>query len=191
MHRRQFLSASLLAAPALMGLAVLPAEAATVGSTLLEAPGLSVSGSFSIPGFAANGNGVLNMIFANGPRVAAQVGPNAIGRMMTAGAGERIAIRYLAFNGAEDYRTAWTLSQVSAAGARAAFTVDGGLSADVSALVGGDQVAGAGLAAMILAAASAGSVLRASTATDLQALITVMAVPAGADFALEVTVRNA
>ncbi len=189
MNRRAFLSTSLLAAPALLTLSGLPAAAASTGSALLEAPGFSSSGSFTIPGFGAGGNGRLTMDFTNGPSVQAQFGANAVSRIMAAGSNSRIGIHYEGHNGLDSYVTRWTLNNATAGGATAVFSVDGGLTAEVSALVGGDQDAGAGLAAMIVAAMSAGAVFRGSTSGQLQALIATRATPAGADFGLDVTVR--
>lgn len=189
MNRRQFLSASLLAAPAIMTLASLPAFAGTTGSTLIEAPGLSASGAFDIPGFGAGGNGLVNMTFASGPSVNAQFGPNAVSRLLAAAAGDRFAVQFNAFNGNDEHRTEWTLDADTTAGARARFRVDGALEADASALIGGDQYQGSGIAVMIIAAMSAGSTLRGSSAGLLQALVTPRAAPAGMAFGLEVTVR--
>ena len=188
MNRRAFLSTSLLAAPALLTLSGLPASAATTGSTLLEAPGLSTSGSFTIPGFGAGGNGRLSMNLTNGPSVQAQFGPNAVSAIIGASAGNRIGIHYEGINGNDDYVTRWTLNNISAGGATGTFSVDGGLTADVSALVGGDQYAGAGLAAMIVAAMSGAAELRGSSSTQLRALVATRATPSGADFGLNVTV---
>ncbi|MBF9045014.1 hypothetical protein HKCCE4037_16850 [Rhodobacterales bacterium HKCCE4037] len=191
MNRRAFLTSSLLAAPALLTLSGLPAVAATTGSTLLEAPGVTASGSFTIPGFGPGGNGRLAMTFSNGPGVQAQFGPNAISRIVAATPGSRIGIHYTGLGGAGDYVTRWTLNSVAAGGASAGFDVDGGVSANVSALVGGDQHAGSGLAAMIVAAVSGGAVLRNAGAAQLQALVTPRATPQGADFGLDVTVSAA
>lgn len=190
MNRRKFLTASLLAAPALMTLTSLPAMAGSTGSTLIEATGLSASGSFDIPGFGAGGNGLVNMAFASGPQVNAQFGPNAVARVIAASPGDRFAVQFNAFNGNDEHRTEWTLDAATTAGARARFRVDGALEADASALVGGDQYQGAGIAAMIVAAMSAGSTLRGSQAGLLQALVTPRAAPSGMAFGLEVTVRS-
>lgn len=189
MNRRTFLTTSLLAAPAIMTLTSLPALAGTTGSTLIEAPGLSASGSFDIPGFGAGGNGLVNMSFASGPTVNAQFGPNAVAHMIGASAGDRFGVQYNGFNGSDTHRTEWTLDAASLAGARARFRVDGALEADASALVGGDQYQGAGVAAMIVAAMSAGSTLRGSSAGLLQALVAPRSAPSGMAFGLEVTVR--
>ncbi|HID67177.1 MAG TPA: hypothetical protein EYP31_02670 [Roseibacterium sp.] len=189
MNRRKFLTTSLLAAPAIMSLSSLPAFAGATGSTLIEAPGLSATGSFDIPGFGAGGNGLVNMAFNNGPSVAAQFGPGAVDRMINASAGDWFGVVYVGLNGTDTHQTEWTLDQVSLAGARARFRVDGALEADASALVGGDQFQGAGTAAMIIAAMSAGATLRGSASSQLQALVEVRTPPSGMAFGLMVTVR--
>ena len=92
MDRRQFLSASLLV-PASFALGSLPAMAGTQGSTLLQAPGYSSSGSFDIPTYTPGTRGHLDMVFTNGPRVAAQFGPNAVQSIAGSQAGDRISVR--------------------------------------------------------------------------------------------------
>ena len=191
MNRRAFLTRTALAAPALLTLGALPAMAATSGSTFIEAPGLTASGTFDIPGFGPGGNGRMQLNLTNGPLVRAQFGPAAIDRIVTAGAGARIGIFYQGFNGQDDYVTRWSLTQAALGAAAATFTVDGGLSANASALIGGDQARGAGLAAMIISATSAGAILRQSTAGELRALVTPRPTPAGADFGLTVTIQAA
>ena len=188
MNRRTFLASSLLAAPALLAWSSLPAAANATGSTLVEAPGLTASGAFDVLPFTPGSNGVVNMVFTDGPRVAAQFGPNAVQAMASASQGDTISILYTAFNQSETLASTWRLNQLSLSGARAGFDVQG-LSATASALVGGDQYPGAGLAAMILAAMSAGSVLRGAPATQLQAMVRRRAAGGGMDFGLEVTVR--
>lgn len=190
MNRRHFLSASLLAAPALLTLTSLPAIAGSTGSTLVEAAGLSASGTLDIPGFGAGGNGLVNMAFTSGPNINAQFGPNAVTRVMGASAGDRFGVVFNAFNGGDTHRTDWVLDAESAAGALARFRVDGGLEATASAVIGGDQYQGAGVAAMIMAALSAGSTLRGSSAGLVQALVVPQSPPAGMAFGLEVTVRS-
>ncbi len=101
MNRRSFLRTSLLAAPAILTLTSLPALAGATGSTLIEAPGLSASGSFDILGFGAGGNGLVHMVFASGPQVNAQFGPNAVTRVMTASAGDRFAVQFNAQSAAK------------------------------------------------------------------------------------------
>ena len=145
MNRRAFLTRTALAAPALLTLGALPAMAATSGSTFIEAPGLTASGTFDIPGFGPGGNGRMQLNLTNGPLVRAQFGPAAIDRIVTAGAGARIGIFYQGFNGQDDYVTRWSLTQAALGAAAATFTVDGGLSANASALLGGDPARGAGL----------------------------------------------
>lgn len=189
MNRRSFLSASLLAAPALLSLSALPALAGATGSTLIEAPGLTSTGRLDIPGFGAGGNGLVNMAFTTGPNVRAQFGPAAVTRVMGAAAGDRFGVVYNGYNGSDTYRTEWTLDSVAAAGARARFRVDGALEAAASALIGGDQYQGAGVAAMIMAALSAGTTLRGSSASLVQALVRPHSAPSGMAFGLEVTVR--
>lgn len=190
MNRRKFLSTSLLAAPAIMTLTSLPALAGATGSTLIEAAGLTSTGTLDIPGFAAGGNGLVNMAFTSGPNINAQFGPGAVARIVGASAGDRFGVVFNAFNGGDRHQTGWVLDAASAAGARARFRVDGGLEADASAIVGGDQYQGSGVAAMIMAALSAGSTLRGSSANLVQALVSVRAAPAGTDFGLGVTVRS-
>ncbi|GAB5446455.1 hypothetical protein [Gymnodinialimonas sp.] len=191
MNRRSFLSTSLLAAPALISLSALPALAGATGSTLIEANGLTSSGTLDIPGFGAGGNGLVNMAFTTGPDVRAQFGPAAVSRVMGAAAGDRFGVVYNGYNGTDTHRTEWTLNGVSAGGAHARFRVDGALEADASAVIGGDQYQGAGVAAMIMAALSAGSTLRGSSASLVQALVRPHTAPAGMSFGLEVTVNAA
>ncbi len=188
MDRRQFLSAALIT-PAAFALGSLPAAAATQGSTLLEIPGYTSTGAFEIATHTPGTRGALEMVFTNGPRVSAQIGVGAIDRISQAQAGDAVSILYVGFNGADSVATTWSLNQLTAAGARAAFQANG-LAADVSAVVGGDQYAGAGFAAMIVAAISAGSVVRQSTATRLQAAISSRPAGGGFAFGLEVTVRS-
>ena len=189
LNRRSFLTASLMAAPAIMTLSALPALAATTGSTLIEANGLTSTGTLDIPGFGAGGNGLVNMAFTTGPNVRAQFGPAAVSRVMGAAAGDRFGVVFNGYNGSDTHQTEWQLNGVSAAGAHARFRVDGGLEADASAVIGGDQYQGAGVAAMIMAALSAGTTLRGSSASLVQALVRPHAAPAGMAFGLEVTVR--
>lgn len=189
MNRRSFLSASLLAAPALLTLTSLPALAGSTGSTLVEAAGLTSSGTVDIPGFGAGGNGLVNMAFTSGPNINAQFGPNAVARVRAASAGDRFAVHYIGYNGNDDHRTEWILDAESAAGALARFRVDGGLEATASAVIGGDQYQGAGVAAMIMAALSAGATMRGSQSNLVQALVTPRTPPAGMAFGLEVTVN--
>lgn len=188
MNRRAFLTTSLLAAPAILTLSSLPAAANATGSTLVEAPGLNASGAFTVMPYTPGTNGRVNMVFTNGPSVAAQFGPNAVQAIASASQGDNISILYTAFNQSESLASSWQLNQLSLSGARANFNVQG-LSATASALVGGDQYPGSGLAAMILAAMSAGSILRGAPATQLQALVRTRAASGGMDFGLEVTVR--
>lgn len=189
MNRRHFLSASLLAVPAILALTSLPALAGSTGSTLIEVTGLTSSGTLDIPGFGVGGNGLVNMAFTTGPNIRAQFGPAAISRLVGASAGDRFGVVFNGFNGSDTHRTDWLLDAESAAGARARFRVDGGLEATASAVIGGDQYQGAGVAAMIMAALSAGTTLRGSSASLVQALVVPHAAPAGMDFGLEVTVR--
>ena len=189
MNRRHFLSASLLVAPALLTLTSLPALAGSTGSTLIEAAGHTSTGTLDIPGFGAGGNGLVNMAFTGGPNVRAQFGPAAVTRVAGASAGNRFGVVFNGYNGSDTHRTDWVLDAESAAGARARFRVDGGLEAAASAVIGGDQYQGAGVAAMIMAALSAGSTLRGSSASLVQALVTPHNAPSGMDFGLEVTVR--
>ncbi|UWQ94343.1 hypothetical protein K3728_11485 [Rhodobacteraceae bacterium M385] len=189
MNRRSFLTASLLAAPSIMTLSSLPALAGSTGSTLIEAAGLSASGTVDIPGFGAGGNGLVNMAFTSGPNINAQFGPAAVSRVMGAASGDRFGVVFNGYNGSDTHRTEWILDGASAAGAHGRFRVDGGLEADASAVIGGDQYQGAGVAAMIMAALSAGSTLRGSSASLVQALVRPQTAPAGMAFGLEVTVR--
>ncbi len=190
MNRRQFLTTSLLAAPALLSLSSLPALALTAGSTLIEAPGLTASGSFETDGLTPGGNARLESLFSAGPSVDAQFGPNAVDRIVAASQGDRFAVRYVGFNGIADYWAEWTLTQAAASGARARFTIDGALDATASALIGANQAPGVGVAAMIVAAISAGATLRGGNSTSLRTLVTPRATPSGMAFGLEVTVRT-
>ena len=96
----------------------------------------------------------------------------------------------MGFAGHDAVASTWTLTQASAAGARAQFSANG-LTADVSAIVGGDRYAGAGLAAMLIAAISGGASFRQSSASRLQAAVTPRNVGGNFAFGLEVTVRPA
>lgn len=189
LNRRAFLTASLLAAPALMTLSSLPAFAGSTGSTLIETTGLTSTGTLDIPGFGAGGNGLVNMAFTTGPNVRSQFGPAAVALAMGAAAGDRFGVVFNGYNGSDTHRTEWVLDAESAAGARARFRVDGGLEVNASAVIGGDQYQGAGVAAMIMAALSAGTTLRGSSASLVQALVRPHSTPAGMDFGMEVTVR--
>lgn len=191
MNRRHFLSTSLIAAPALLSFSGLPAFAAATGSTLIEAPGVTATGTLDISGFGAGGNGLVNMAFTAGPDIRAQFGPAAVTHAMDAAAGDRFGVIYNGFNGSETYRSEWILDATSGAGARARFRVDGDLEATASAIIGGDQYRGAGVAAMIMAALSAGATLRGTQSSVVQALVAPRAVPAGMAFGLEVTVNAA
>jgi hypothetical protein len=190
MNRRSFLTRSLLV-PAALTLSGLPALAGTSGSTLVQAPGLSASGAFDIPDYTPGTTGRVNMAFTNGPRVNARFGPRAVEHVTSVAAGDSFSVLYTGFNQAETLATTWTVQNAARAAARADFTVENGLSADASAVVGGDQYEGAGVAALIVAAMSAGSVLRGSGAGRLQAMVTARSVPGSFAFGLEVTVRNA
>jgi hypothetical protein len=189
MHRRSFLKTSLLCAPAVFTLSSLPARAGATGSTLIEAAGLSASGSVEIPGFGPGGNGLVNMTFTSGPAITAQFGPGAVTRLVNARTSDRFGVLFNGINGAASHQTDWTLDANAAAGARARFRVDGGLEAEASAIIGGDQYQGAGVAAMILAALSAGATLRQAATTRVQALVRPHAAPAGMAFGLAVTVN--
>lgn len=189
MERRQLLFAACLG-PAALALGPLPALASTQGSTFLQIPGHTASGSFEIASYTPGTRGEVDMVFTDGPRVAARFGPNAVSRIAQAAAGDRISIVYTGFNGQDSIATTWSLNQLTAAGARAHFDANG-LAADVSALVGGAQYPGAGLAAMIVAALSAGSTVRQSPANRLQAVVSTRPVGGSFAFGLDVTVRNA
>ena len=117
MHRRQFLATSLVL-PAAVSLGAMPARASTQGSTLLQTSGYSSSGSFEIATHVPGQQGELDMVFTNGPRVAARLGTGAIDCITAAQAGDRISILYVGFNGNDSVTTTWTLNQISAAGAR-------------------------------------------------------------------------
>ncbi|MBY4891714.1 hypothetical protein KUL25_02920 [Rhodobacteraceae bacterium N5(2021)] len=189
MNRRSFLTTSLLAAPAIMSFSSLPAIAGSTGSTLVEADGVSASGTVDIPGFGSGGNGIVNMAFTDGPDINARFGPAAVSLLQAAAAGDRFGVVFNGYNGSDTHRTAWELQGVSAAGARARFNVDGVLQGDASAVIGGDQFQGAGVAAMIMAVLSAGATLRNSPAGLVQAAVRPHAVPAPMSFGLEVTVN--
>ncbi|QXT38673.1 hypothetical protein [Gymnodinialimonas ceratoperidinii] len=189
MNRRAFLKTTLLSAPAILTLSSLPARAGATGSTLIETAGLSASGSADIPGFGPGGNGRVSMTFTSGPAIVAQFGPAAITRLVNAASGDRFGVLFNGINGAASHQTAWTLDANAAAGARARFRVDGGLEAEASAVIGGDQYQGAGVAAMILAALSAGATLRNAPTNRVQALVRPHAAPSGMAFGLEVTVQ--
>ena len=190
MHRRQFLTSSLVL-PAALSLGALPARASTQGSTLLQtANGMSATGSFEIATHVPGQQGALDMVFTNGPRVAARLGVNAIDRIAGAQAGDRLSILYVGFNGGDAVPTTWSLDRLSATGARAEVDANG-LAVEVSAIVGGAQYAGAGLAAMIVATLSAGTVVREGGATALEAIISTRQVGGNFAFGLEVTARAA
>jgi hypothetical protein len=189
MNRRHFLASSVIL-PAALSLGAPPARASTQGATLLETTGFSSSGSFEIATHVPGQPGALDMVFTNGPRVAARLGVSAIDNIAGAQAGDRISILYVGFNSGDTVTSIWTLNQVSAAGARAQFDANG-LAAEVSSIVGGAQYSGAGLAGMIVAALSAGTVVRQGGASALEAVIATRRVGGNFAFGLDVTVRSA
>ncbi len=189
MHRRMFLSTT-LAAPAIVALGTSAARAATQGSTLLQAPGFSASGSFEMDTYVAGQRGQLAMAFTDGPRVSASLGAGAISRIAGVQSGDRVSLLYVGYNGGDSVSAEMAMGPVSRAGARADFSANG-VAADVSAIVGGAQYAGAGLAAMIVAALSAGAALRQSPAARFQAAISSRPVGGAYAFGLEVTLRPA
>jgi hypothetical protein len=189
MHRRQILSAA-LALPAALALAPRPARATVQGSTLLQAPGYASSGSFTVTAYAPGAPGAMEMVFTDGPRVDARLGAGAIDRMLGAAAGDRVSVLYVGFNGNDSVMSDWTVTQLGVNAARARFDA-GGIAAEVSALVGGAQQPGVGLAAMIVAGLSGGAALRQAAAARLQAVISTRPAGGAHDFGLEVTLRPA